>query len=124
MTGSALGSVSWFSPQAACGVIAVAGASARALDMLKKTARGASFGADASSVNCVYSQKSGFCFTSTFMKFPKQRSLSICSVSHLLPFPCKAGWVCGRGFAAFPGPQGMQGQQQKLVWHREPRPRQ
>lgn len=52
--GSALGSVFWFSLQAACLVIAVAGASARALDVLKKTAHGASLGADASSVNCTY----------------------------------------------------------------------
>lgn len=40
MAGSALGSVSWFSLQAACLVIAVAGASARVLDVLKKTAQG------------------------------------------------------------------------------------
>lgn len=29
--------------------------------------------------------------------------------------------MCGRGFAAFPGAQGIQGQKEKLVWHREPR---
>lgn len=54
MAGSAFPSVSWFSLQAACLVIAVAGASARALDVFKKTVHGASFGADASSVNCIY----------------------------------------------------------------------
>lgn len=51
-----------------------------------------------------------------------QPNLSICSATRALPLACRVGCVCSRGFVAFPGVQGIQGQQQKLLWHREPSP--
>lgn len=50
MAGNALGSISQLSLQAVC--LLIVGASAR--DVIKKTADGASLGADACSVNCIY----------------------------------------------------------------------
>lgn len=120
MADNAFGSVSQLSLQAVCLFIADASAG----DVLKKTAREASLGADAHSVNCIYCQKSGFCFNTAFTGFLKQPSLSICSVTHLLPLAFGVSCVCSRGFVAFPGAQGIQGQQHKLLWHREPSPEQ
>lgn len=42
--------------------------------------------------------------------------------THLLPLAYRVGCMCSRGFVAFPGVQGIQGQQHKLLWHREPSP--